>query len=56
MFLQRARYKLKALKQLIEREQLKPVIDSVLPLEQVAQAHQRLAAGGVKGKIVLEVN
>jgi NADPH2:quinone reductase len=55
MFLERARYKLKALKKLIEREQLNPVVDSVLPLAQVAQAHRRLAQGGVKGKIVLEV-
>jgi len=55
MFLERARYKLKALKKIIEHEQLKPVIDSLLPLDQVAQAHRRLAQGGVKGKIVLEV-
>ncbi len=54
-FLQRARYKLDALRDLIERGKLKPVIDTVMPLEKVAEAHQRLEAGGVKGKLVLEV-
>jgi NADPH:quinone reductase-like Zn-dependent oxidoreductase len=32
------------------------VIDSVMPLAEVAEAHRRLAAGGVKGKIVLAVD
>lgn len=54
-FLIRARYKLNALRQLIERGQLKPVIDSMLPLEKVAEAHRRLEAGGVRGKLVLKV-
>jgi len=48
MFLQRARYKLDALRTLIERGQLKPVIDSVVPLSDVAKAHQRLEKGGVR--------
>ena len=46
--------KLEALKQLIEREQLKPVIDSIMPWQQVAQAIQRLEQGGTRGKIVLD--
>lgn len=55
LFLIRARYKLDDLRSLIERNQLKPVIDSVLPLTEVAEAHRRLKQGGVKGKIVLKV-
>jgi NADPH:quinone reductase-like Zn-dependent oxidoreductase len=55
IFLQRDRMKLKALRDLIEREQLRPVIDDVVPLPEVAEAHRRLAAGGVKGKLVLDV-
>lgn len=55
MFLQRARYKLNSLRKLIERQQLKPIIDRVLPLEKVAEAHQLLESGGIKGKIVLQV-
>ncbi len=55
LFLQRARYKLDALRALIERGQLAPVIDSVMPLSDVAKAHQRLESGGVKGKLVLKV-
>jgi NADPH:quinone reductase-like Zn-dependent oxidoreductase len=47
--------KLNLLRQLIERNQLRPVIDSVLPWTKVAQAHQRLEQGGTKGKVVLQV-
>ncbi|UJB67711.1 zinc-dependent alcohol dehydrogenase family protein [Acaryochloris sp. 'Moss Beach'] len=46
--------KLDALRQLIEREQLKPVIDSVMPWQQVSQAIQGLEQGGTTGKIVLD--
>lgn len=56
LFLQRARYKLIHLRRLIERGQLKPVIDSIIPLEEVGEAHRRLEEGGVKGKIALKVN
>jgi NADPH:quinone reductase-like Zn-dependent oxidoreductase len=52
--LERMAYKLDALCVLIERGQIEPVIDSVLPITDVAEAHRRLAAGGVKGKIVLD--
>lgn len=55
MFLERARYKLDDLRTLIERGQLKPYVDTVMPLEQVAQAQQRLEQGGVRGKIALKV-
>ena len=47
--------KLAALGDLIEREELRPVIDSVLPLSRAAEAHRRLEEGGVRGKIVLRV-
>lgn len=46
--------KLDRLRELIERGQIRPVIDSVLPLTEVAKAHERLQQGGVRGKIVLE--
>ena len=55
LFLQRARYKLLALHALVERGQLEPVIDTVMPLAEVAEAHRRLEEGGVMGKIVLQV-
>lgn len=55
LFLQRARYKLLALHTLVERGQLEPVMDSVMPLGEVADAHRRLEEGGVRGKIVLQV-
>ncbi len=55
VFVQSGRYKLDALRELIERKQLKPVIDSIMPLKDVVKAHEKIEAGGVRGKIVLEV-
>ena len=54
-FLRRRKPYLMALKSLLERQIIKPVISRVLPLEQVAQAHRALEAGGGFGKIVLTV-
>jgi NADPH2:quinone reductase len=54
-FMERAKSKLDAIRVLVERHQLNPVIDSVLPLSEVAAGHRRLEAGGVRGKIVLQV-
>jgi NADPH:quinone reductase-like Zn-dependent oxidoreductase len=49
------RSKLDALRNLIERYQIRPVIDSVLPISDIVQAHQRLEKGGMRGKIVLQL-
>lgn len=54
-FMERARHKLDALRIMAERGQLRPVIDSQLPLNQVAAGHERMEEGGLKGKIVLKV-
>lgn len=54
-FLERSGAKMESLRLLAERKLVRPVIDSVMPLAQVAEAHRRLEAGGVRGKIVLEV-
>ncbi len=40
---------------LIESGELRPVIESVFPLEQVAEAHRLSEAGHVRGKIVLKI-
>ena len=55
LFLLRARDKLDSLRALIERGLVRPVVDQVLPLEQVAKAHERLETGHGRGKIVLQV-
>jgi len=55
-FLERARFKMEALRTLAERRQLVPVIDSVMPLEAVAEAHRKIEGGGMRGKIVLEID
>jgi NADPH:quinone reductase len=39
----------------VARGRFRPVIDSVFPLEQAAEAHRRMESGGHVGKIVLEV-
>jgi NADPH:quinone reductase-like Zn-dependent oxidoreductase len=54
-FLQRSGWALELLATLIDRGQIDVHIDEVFPLAEVAQAHRKLEAGGVKGKIVLEV-
>jgi NADPH2:quinone reductase len=54
-FMERTRDKIQALATLAARGQVKPVIDSVFPLERVGDAHRKLEAGGMRGKIVLTV-
>jgi len=41
---------------LVDSGAVKVMIDEVYPLEQAAAAHERLERGGVRGKLVLEVN
>lgn len=40
---------------LVLRGELKPIVDTVMPLEQAREAHKRLASGEQFGKIVLRV-
>ncbi|WP_137286621.1 zinc-binding dehydrogenase [Halorussus salinisoli] len=56
LFLERDRRPLDALRRLAERGQLEPVIDSVLPLEEVAKAHEMVESGGLTGKVVLDIS
>lgn len=55
--LDQPRTKLDALRTLIERHQLKPLISHVFPLSEVAAAHRLVERGGegVYGKVVVEV-
>ncbi|MFC4552449.1 MULTISPECIES: zinc-binding dehydrogenase [Halorussus] len=55
LFLERDRRPLDALRRLADRGQLEPVVDSVLPLEEVAKAHEMVESGGLTGKVVLDV-
>ena len=54
-FMERTEAKIQTMATLIERGQLRPAIDSVFGLDQVAAAHRRLEAGGIKGKIVIRI-
>ena len=55
LFLERDRRPIDALRRLVEQGKLEPVIDSVLPLAEVARAHEMVAEGGLTGKVVLDV-
>jgi NADPH:quinone reductase len=55
VFLTRERARLDEMRRLIERGQMKPLVDEVLPLEDVRKAHERLDTGHGRGKIVLRV-
>jgi NADPH:quinone reductase len=55
VFLTRQRARLEAMARLIERGEMKPLVDEILPLEQVRRAHERLDSGHGRGKIVLRV-
>jgi NADPH2:quinone reductase len=54
-FMERTREKIRALSTLASRAQVRPVIDSTFPLERVADAHRKLEAGGMRGKIVINI-
>lgn len=47
--------RLRALAALVDQGKLAPIVEAVLPLEQVGEAHRRLDSGHGRGKIVLEV-
>jgi len=54
-FLTREGARLREMTPLFERGQARVVVDSVLPLEEVAQAHERLDSGHGRGKVILQV-
>jgi NADPH2:quinone reductase len=54
-FMERTREKIRALYTLASRGQVRPVVDSTFPLERVADAHRKLEAGGMRGKIAITI-
>lgn len=54
-FLTRERRRLDEMRPVLERGLVKPIVDEVMPLENVAYAHRRLDSGHGRGKIVLNV-
>jgi len=55
VFVQSGRHKLDEIRKLIERGQIKPIIDSVIELKDIPRAHERIEKGGVKGKIIVKI-
>jgi NADPH:quinone reductase len=51
----RERGRLDEIARLVERGQMRPLVDEVLPLNEVATAHERLESGHGRGKVVLHV-
>ena len=55
-FIEPTRQKMEVLRNLIERERIRPIINSVMPLSLVGEVQQRQEAGGVQGKIVFDTS
>jgi NADPH:quinone reductase len=55
VFLARERKRLDEMRPLFEGGTVRPLVEDVLPLEQVGKAHERLDTGHGRGKIVLRV-
>lgn len=55
IFLTRERQRLEEMRPVFERKQAHPLIDAVLPLEEVTKAHERLDSRHGRGKLVLQV-
>lgn len=55
VFLTRERARLDEMAPLFERGQVRPLVDDVRPLEDVAAVHERLDSGHGRGKVVLRV-
>jgi NADPH:quinone reductase len=55
VLLLRERKRLDEISLLIERGQMRPIVDEVLPLNEVGKAHERLDSGHGRGKVALRV-
>lgn len=55
VFLTREGQRLDEMRAVFERGQARPLVDQVLPLEDVGKAHARLETGHGRGKVVLQV-
>src|SRR5215218_9996718 len=55
VYLLRERARLEEMSRLIERGQMRPLVEEVLPLEEVGKAHERLDSGHGRGKMVLRI-
>ncbi len=56
VLLMRERARLEEISLLLERGQIKPLVDEVLDLNRVGEAHERLDSGHGRGKVVLRVS
>ncbi len=56
VLLMRERARLDEMSPLLERGQMKPLVDEVVDLAQVGEAHERLDSGHGRGKVVLRVS
>ncbi len=47
---------LKAVKDLLDKHEIKPVVDKTFPLDQLAEAHNYAESGNVFGKVAIEIH
>jgi len=55
VFLTRERKRLEEMRPLFERNIIRPIVDQILPLEEVKKAHERMDTRHGRGKIVLKI-
>ena len=46
---------LEALARYVEKGAIRPLVDTVFPMDDIVEAHRRIEAGGVRGKYVIDV-
>lgn len=56
VFLTREAKRLEEMSKVIEQGKMEPLVDQILPLDQVSKAHERLDTGHGRGKIVLNIS
>ncbi len=48
--------RLERIRGMVERQSIRPIIHAVFPISQAEEAHRLIEAGGIRGKVVLDLS